>query len=187
MAPILPCSETEEERHHGDPHRHQRLRPHRSARLPRRRPSAASRWSRSTTSSRPTTSPTCSSYDTMQRRFRLGGRPAEVSAPRTASPSTAGAPRACLDEGTRRAAVEEPGRRLRPRVDRALHRLREGERAPRRPGAKRVIISAPTKSGPDAGADRLPRRQRRRLRPREAHRASATRAARPTASPRWRR
>ena len=43
--------------------------------------------------------------------------------------------------------MEEAGGRLRLGVDRALHRLREGGRSSER-GAKRVVISAPTKSAP---------------------------------------
>jgi glyceraldehyde 3-phosphate dehydrogenase len=85
-------------------------------------------------------------YDTMHRQFMLGGKPPTSPPPRTRSPSTARPPR----PWPRRTPPSCRGRTwasLRARVHRPLHRLREGQPA-RAAGAKRVIISAPTKSEP---------------------------------------
>ena len=64
-------------------------------------------------------------------------------------------------EGPGAAAVEGPGRGRRLRVHRHLHQPRRRGQAHRRPGAKKVIITAP---GEGPGRHRRARRQRRQVR-----------------------
>ena len=76
-----------------------------------------------------------------------------------------------------------PRRRRRDRVDRPVHRPREGGRPPRRRREAGRHLRAERRRR----RDDLHRRERRGVRPRAAHTSSRTRRARPTASRRWRR
>jgi glyceraldehyde 3-phosphate dehydrogenase len=83
-------------------------------------------------------------YDTMHGRMQVGGKTAEVSATENSFTVNGRPPGPCR-EGPGQAPVEGPGRAVRARVAPACS---PSSRRPAAPpaGAKRVLISAPTKS-----------------------------------------
>ena len=125
--------------------------------LPRSRRTRSSKSSRSTTSPTPRRSPTSSSTtrSTAASRARAAGADADRQRQDDQGPRR---------QGSRRAALEGPGRGHRRRVHRAFTD-REGAGKHIAAGAKKVIISAPAK---DADLTVVLRRQRRHLRARQA-------------------
>ena len=101
----------------------------------------------------------------VQARLDLRRLPGRGHATRTTRSSSTAARSSVLqvaDPAT--APLEGPGRRHRHRVDRPLHRRRQGPRAPRR----RREEGPHQRPGEEGGRHDRPRRQRRRLRPGEA-------------------
>ena len=121
-------------------------------------------------------------YDTMHRRFMLGGKPAEVERQDDASPSTARSTMTLREKDPGKLPWKSLG------VDYVLEstglftELREGQAGTSTAGAKRVLISAPTKSGPEQVPTFCLGVNHDAVRPRASTPSSATRAAPPTAS-----